>query len=192
MRIRHGRRRFAWRQSGVAAGLVCAAIALAGTAGSASAAPASDSVRANGSISNGNGTFDSFAVYARSGPLGERPSGSVFVDAVFISRESGATLGNGTVRGDVSEGCLVAAGNRAVVLGKLREPFTLTGPGTVEYVGVTVEDNGEPVDGQPVDRGEVWFLPASAATQFCTTGFFLNFATRPLVDGYVEIVDSLP
>jgi hypothetical protein len=168
--------------------LLAALCAAAVTASAAVAAPASDQVRANGSVSNGDGTFDNFAVYAKSGPSGEDPRGSVFVDAFFISRTTGATLGNGTVRGDVSEGCVVVVGNRSAVLGKLREPVTLAGPGLVEYVGVVSEDNGDSPDA--VDRAEVYFIRESARAAFCTTGLFLSFATRPVVEGYVEILDS--
>lgn len=177
-------RRFHVRALLVVVALTCGLLVAA--VGVARAAPAGDSVKANGSLSNGNGTFDNFAVYANSGPAGESPRGSVFVDAVFISRLTGVTLGNGTVRGDVSEGCVVVVGNRAAVLGKLREPLTLTGPGTVEYVGVVVEDNGDLVE----DRGEVYFLRASARDLFCTTGLFLSFDTRPLVEGYVGVIDG--
>lgn len=172
-------------------GIVSAcAVAMLIVASVAVAAPPGDRVRAQGSVDNGNGTVDSFSVHATSGPLGENPRGQVFVDAVFISRKNGVTTGNGTVLGDVRDGCVVVVGNRAAVLGKLRQPLTLNGPGTVEYVGVTLEDNGE---GQLApDRGEVFFLRAQFKDAFCTTGFFLSLATRPLADGYVEVVDELP
>jgi hypothetical protein len=183
---RHGQGHARSRRGKLGLVVACALLGVMGVAGVAVAAVTSDSAKGNGSLDNGNGTFDSFSVYAKSGSTGEKPSGSVFVDFVAISRQTGATLGNGTVRGDVGGGCLFVSGNRAAVLGKLREPATISGPGRIEYAGVTLEDNGP-----SGDRAEVWlFQGAANAAYFCAGGFFTFGFWRTLSDGYVEVVDS--
>ena len=182
---RHGQGHARSRRGTLGIVVACALLGVMGITGVAVAAVTSDSAKGNGSLDNGNGTFDNFSVYAKSGSAGEKPSGSVFVDYVLTSRQTGATLGNGTVRGDVGAGCLFVSGNRAAVLGKLREPVTI-GQGTVDYAGVTLEDNGA-----SGDRAEVWLFSGEAArAYFCAGGFFTFGFWRTLADGYVEVADT--
>lgn len=88
-----------------------------------------------------------FEVGARSGPLGEDPTGHI-TDRVFFPE-----TGEMTLHGDVRAGCLRVTGNRAIVVGQLpeSEQFDL-GFGRFEYLALVIEDNGNPVAGQPVDR----------------------------------------
>ncbi len=50
-----------------------------------------------------------------------------------------------------------------------REQFDIPGLGRIEYVALVVEDNGNPVMGQPVDRAVDFVLRAVGAERFCTT-----------------------
>jgi hypothetical protein len=58
-----------------------------------------------------------------------------------------------TFHGDVSRGCLIVAGNRAIVLGRIptSEQITFAPIGTVVYAGLFIVDNGRPQGGHPVD-----------------------------------------
>ena len=184
MRGNRGPRRLTMRRRGLGVALGCLLTAL--TIGGVALAAASDSSKGNGALDNGNGTFDNFSVYAKSGPAGEKPSGSVFVDFVATSRQSGATLGNGTVRGDVGGGCVYTAGNRSAVLGRLREPVTIPNVGRIEFAGVTLEDNGA-----AGDRAEIWVFQGEAArANFCAGGFLAFGFWRAVSGGYVEVIDS--
>jgi hypothetical protein len=105
-----------------------------------------------------------FEVGASSGPLGEDPTGHI-TDRVVVDE-----AGPRTLHGDVRAGCLHVMGNRAVVVGRLpdSEQFDLPGVGRIEYVALVIEDNGNPADGQPVDRAVDFILRAVGAERFCT------------------------
>lgn len=114
-----------------------------------------------------------FEVGARSGPLGEDPTGHI-TDRVLVDE-----TGPRTLHGDVRAGCLRVLGNRAVVVGQLpeSEQFDFPGVGRIEYVALVIEDNGNPEAGHPVDRAVDFILRAVSAELFCTV---FDPATAPL------------
>lgn len=84
-------------------------------------------------------------------------------------------------------------GNRAVVVGRLpeREEFDVPN-GRIKWAALVLEDNGDPVEGQPVDRGIDFVLRDFFADVFCTT---LDPAGEPLVPldhGNFVINDAQP
>jgi hypothetical protein len=113
-----------------------------------------------------------FEVGARSGALGEDPTGHI-TDRVTLE-EIGGTK---TLHGDVRAGCLRVIGNRAIVVGKLPEDEEFDLPiGRIEYLALVIEDNGNPVNGRPVDRAVDFVLRAPSAERFCT---ILDPAAQP-------------
>jgi hypothetical protein len=83
--------------------------------------------------------------------------------------------------------CLRVRDNQAVVVWKLRRSITDPAlPGFLgEFGAALVEDNGNPVKGQPVDRMADFVLQATTAQQFCTTDLGFSFAgvAAPLESG---------
>ena len=83
--------------------------------------------------------------------------------------------------------CVRVAGNRAVVVWRLREPQTTPdNPGFVgEFGAAYIEDNGPPVGGRPVDRMLDFSLRSSTAALFCNTdlGFSFAFLATPIESG---------
>jgi hypothetical protein len=154
--------------------LVAAALA----APAASADLPIDRVAGGGSATIGlGGVFvtDHFEVGAISGPLREDAQGHITIRGTILPGGSGEQVFHGDVRG----GCVRVVGNRAVVVGRLpeREQFQVRS-GTITYAALVLEDNGEPRDGQPVDRGVDYVLTDFWAGIFCTT---LDPAFEPLV-----------
>jgi hypothetical protein len=109
---------------------------------------------------------DHFQVGAVSGPLGDNPRGHITIRGTILPGGSDEQI----FHGDVRHGCVRVIGNRAVVVGRLpeREWFEV-GSGTIKWAALVLEDNGEPVSGQPVDRGVDFVLTDFWAEIFCTT-----------------------
>jgi len=110
--------------------------------------------------------------------------------------ESQGAILNGTTPVSLNYGgdviCVNVSGNKALVVYKLREPLTFPElPGRVFPYGSTyVEDNGEPVDGQPVDR-MTDFL--NQTTFFCSldaSTFFAASLAAPLESGNYVVRDG--
>ena len=134
--------------------------------------------------------LERFAIGANSDPLGADPRGQV----MYRSRPFIGAPAQQTFHGDVSEGCFFALLNRAVAVGRLPERERFVEPITgrlIEYVGVWVEDNGEPVHGQPVDRGFAALLFTQTALRTCA-GHQGGYALmHPLEEGNVVVHDAL-
>jgi len=83
--------------------------------------------------------------------------------------------------------CLTVQGNRALVLFRYRTPITVAGlPGeTFPYGGAIIEDNGNPADGQPVDRMADFSVQEQNAPFFCDNPNLDVFAAflQPMVSG---------
>jgi hypothetical protein len=84
--------------------------------------------------------------------------------------------------------CLTVQGNRALVLFRYRTPVTgFPGfPGeTFPYGGAYIEDNGDPVDGQPVDRMADFSVREQTVPLFCDNPDLAFFAAvaQPLASG---------
>ena len=88
----------------------------------------------------------SFTVSAHSGPAGEDAQGELhFRVGAFADATADVT-------------CLRVTGNRAIVAGKVRQGTTLV-PG-YDYLYLIVQDNGEPIGGEPVDKAGVLIATA--------------------------------
>jgi hypothetical protein len=84
--------------------------------------------------------------------------------------------------------CLRFELNQAIVAWKLRSPFAGFGT-TWAYGGVYIQDNGDPVDGQPVDR--MADFVTNDIERFCASPFeFLGFVAQPLTSGNYVVGDS--
>jgi hypothetical protein len=157
-------------------GLVLVVLLAAAFAGPAAAAQ-DWSVSGNG-IGTGIFAEDQVEVGAHSDVGGANPRGHGELHAPegFVPANDG---------GEVV--CLRVVGNRALVVWHMREPQTLTTlPGFVgEFGAVYVEDNGPPVEGQPVDRMVDFSLRSSTAELFCETDLGFTFAAlaEPLASG---------
>jgi hypothetical protein len=77
------------------------------------------------------------------------------------------------------------AGNRAVVVWQYREPLVSPEqPGIVRPFGAAfIEDNGEPVGGQPVDRMADLAVQAQNVHFFCDSDLVGFFVALPLTSG---------
>jgi hypothetical protein len=155
------------------AALVCAAVAVP----VATADPTGWSVTGSG-VGSGALTGDHVEIAAFSDVGGANPRGHGEQQGALPSEE----INDG---GPVA--CLRVHGNQAVVVWRLRT--TVTDPALPGFVGefgaVFVEDNGNPVGGQPVDRMADFVLRASTAQLFCDTdlGFAFAGAAAPLQTG---------
>jgi hypothetical protein len=88
--------------------------------------------------------------------------------------------------------CVNVSGNKAIVVYKLREPLTFPSiPSAVfPYGSVYIEDNGEPVNGRPVDRMVDY---VNQTTFFCTLDaatFFGASLAAPLASGNYVVRDG--
>jgi hypothetical protein len=129
-------------------------------------------------VSGGQAFPGHFELSAHSGPLGESPSGQIV--------EQDPDLG--TLVADVD--CMVVVGHDAMAAGPLRRPVQEGGL-TFNYFAVRVEDNGEPVRGQPVDRGLALLLFDRTFENFCANKV-LPASPGPIVDsGNVVVNDAL-
>lgn len=156
-----------------------AALALAWPAAATPSAGTMVHVAGSG-VGTGALVGDHVEVGARADADGSNPTGHLELEGTF---PSGATLHLG---GRVD--CVRVVDNRAVVLARLAEPFTSDEfPGFVfTHIAVVVEDNGEPVDGQPTDRMVDFVLRQATAESFCTTDaafVFLAAVGAPLASG---------
>lgn len=138
---------------------------------------------------------DHFAFTGHSGPLGEDPSGQVTLQV----RESEQPIGTDEThfKGDVTEGCVRVDGNRAVVVGKMRERDQFHAPGAppvlgpVTYVAIFAEDN-DGVTGRPPDRALPLLLFARTGERVCAGQLALYALMSPLDRGNIEIRDAGP
>jgi len=166
---------------------VLAVVGLAAAA-PAGADPPRDFVVGAGTIEADPFLGDSFSVSAHSGPLGEDPRGHVNVRTTNLAGD------RQSFHGDVSEGCLIVTGNRAVAVGRLPEDERFVEPTTgrtIEFAAVIVEDNGHPVKGQPLDRAfPVLFFTATAA-RACAGLLPASLVTVPIDRGNVVVNDAL-
>lgn len=84
--------------------------------------------------------------------------------------------------------CVRVELNQAIVAWKLRSPFAAFGT-TWLYGGVYIQDNGDPVDGQPVDR--MADFVTNDVERFCAYPFdFLAFVAQPVTSGNYVVSDS--
>ena len=127
-----------------------------------------------------NGGAETFTVSARSDAGGVDPTGHITLNAI----------GQGTFHGDVSQGCLRETGNHAVVVGLLpaSEQFMIPSGRVIRYVALFVEDNGQPVGGQPTDRVATLLMSDALEQIVCAGGQPAALATVPVERGNV-IVD---
>lgn len=88
--------------------------------------------------------------------------------------------------------CLNVVGNRAVVVWQLREPVA-DATKTYPYGAAIIEDNGEPVGGQPVDRMIDFVVSPPNFDFFCTpdaVALLDVFGGTPIVSGNFVVRDS--
>jgi hypothetical protein len=157
----------------VAAGLSSIAIALV-AASFAAAAPyqSGDSV-VGAAVYEHDVLIESITVAAHSGPAGEEAHGHITFRANPSLFDVPVFGIDGTFHGDVSEGCLLVTGNRAVAVGKLppEEQFNVPPPAPqpflIQYIAVVVDDHGPPSGGQPADMVAPLFLKATSAQALC-------------------------
>ena len=84
--------------------------------------------------------------------------------------------------------CLRVELNQAIVAWKFRTPFAAFGT-TFAYGGAYIQDNGDPVNGQPVDR--MADFVTNNIERFCAYPFdFLAFVAQPLTSGNYVVSDS--
>ncbi len=112
---------------------------------------------------------DHYAVGATSNADGTDPQGSI----TYSSDSPGLPQSN--FHGDVSQGCLIVQGNTAIAVGMLpqSEQFivqTNGGPRLIEWVGVWVQDNGNPDQGQPTDQSVAALLFDTSGQHICAAG----------------------
>jgi hypothetical protein len=158
--------------------LLCVLAATLASVSSAAAA-AGDAVNGAGAL---NAQF-SFSVAAQSGPAGENPSGLV----VFNDQTPGF---EGVRQGDVSQGCLVVSGNRAIVVGLLPHSQWLFADGRVfRWLALWVQDNGPLGHSRhrSVDQATARYLQDSSKANACA-GLFLPM--DPLTGGDVTVIDG--
>lgn len=171
--------------------LSVAVLALAGIGASAGGATGNRDVVAGGGSSTlndpsmGLNEHDQFSVGATSAPDGSDPQGAV---TAHIDDLAGTTSGDW--HGDVSEGCVIVSGNTAVAVGKLPESqqFEVPGHGVVDYLAVTVVDNGNPQGGEPADQASVILLFDTTAQQVCAG--LRTLPTVPLDHGNFTVQDA--
>jgi hypothetical protein len=164
---------------------LAATVSLVTFAGATSAA-SGDSFTGNGCIGS-----DCFRLQARSGANGEHPSGTVTLDANFVSQATGVSV-HRTLAGNVSGGCLRIFAGTAVAIGKLAQPqFGPTG-NEFDYVGVVGFENFDPPNHNVRDAVSVVAIPAQFEPLFCDfTGFFtVPLTYAELGPGAITIVDN--
>jgi len=154
-------------------GLGCAVAALA--APTALAAPAQWTVAGSG-IAGVELAGDQLEVGARSDVGGLNPQGHV---------ENQATLFTTTFNDGGPIVCMRVIGNRAVVVWQYRHPLVVPDqPGVVRPYGAAfIEDNGNPVDGQPVDRMADFAVQTANVHFFCESDLVGFFIALPLASG---------
>jgi hypothetical protein len=80
--------------------------------------------------------------------------------------------------------CLTVVGNRAAIVWQLRQPVS-DAVKSYPWGAALIEDNGDPLGGQPVDRMLDFTLSPPNLGFFCTAGplFLLDVFDAPLVSG---------
>lgn len=89
--------------------------------------------------------------------------------------------------------CLSVVGNKALAVWKLRQPLVVPGFPEFDWEGAYIEDNGEPVGGQPVDRMVDFVLSRPGMESFCATSaadFAFAALAEPLGSGNFVVRDS--
>jgi hypothetical protein len=134
-------------------------------------------------------TQDHVAVAAHSGPLGEDPRGQI------VLRTANPQTGEvQTYHADVSTGCVLVAGNTAVVVGTLPEedqfdvPPPAPQPFHITSLGVVIQQGTE--QGRASDLAQPIFLRAQSAAGVCAGTLTLQLI-EPLVGNFV-IEDAPP
>ena len=139
-------------------------LAVPGVSGAQS--PAQDSV--TGSAATGEGRLSvQFTFDARSGPSGEKPTGSVTFDALLVDL------------GALEVSCLTVSGNRASMIALLSSPS----PSAPAGVLISVEDN----DGAAADR-VAWNFVTTLPTE-CPVPSAVG---EPIRAGDITVVDAPP
>lgn len=139
-----------------------------------------------GGVVTAQGETDEFGVGASSDADGSNPSGTL------VLRALGADGTYQTFHGDVSQGCMIVAGNTALVIGRIpeSEQFTVPGFGTVEYDALYVVDGGNPSRGQPADEVFTPLLKASSEQHLCAGAAF-PVGPYALDHGNVTVTDAV-
>jgi hypothetical protein len=103
------------------------------------------------------------------------------------SAQNQFSLGGGQFNDGGQVVCLTVQGNQALVLFRYRDPISVASlPGeTFVYGGAYIEDNGDPVNGQPVDRMVDFSVQQQNAQFFCDNPVLAIFAAvaQPLASG---------
>ena len=130
-----------------------------------------------------------YAAGAVSGPQGQNEQGFAFVHKTAISDNGRVTR---TFHGDVSRGCLIVTGNRAIVLGRIpeSEQITFAPIGTVVYAGLFIVDNGRTQAGHPVDLVFADLLNESFGALACSGVFAPPPFLLPLDHGDLVVHDG--
>lgn len=110
--------------------------------------------------------------------------------AVTLKRTFGAGDEEDVLHGDVREGCLRVLGNRATVIGRVPpNEARVASDGTIqEFVVLRLEDNGNPIGGDPVDHAVALFTNAAIAEALCAVP--PSPVARPLTVGNFVISDA--
>jgi hypothetical protein len=119
---------------------------------------------------------DHLEVAAHSDVDGLNPRGHV---------ENQGSLGSTTFNDGGQVVCMRVFGNRAVVVWQYRHPLVIPEqPGIVRPYGAAfIEDNGNPVDGQPVDRMADFAVQTQNVHFFCDSDLEGFFVALPLASG---------
>jgi hypothetical protein len=165
------------------------ALATAAVAALLVATPASATTALDFAMGFGTRADEWYAAGAVSGPQGQHPSGLAIVHKTAISDAGPVTR---TFHGDVSRGCLIVTGNRAIVLGRIPEDeqITFAPIGTVVYAGLFIVDNGRPRAGSPVDLVFADLLNESFGALACSGVFAPAPFLLPLERGDFAVHDA--
>ena len=129
-------------------------------------------------------TGDHVMIGAHSDIGGTNPRGHV--EATGKLNGVGAQLNLG---GEVE--CLNVVGNKAVAVWKLREPLVVAGFPEFDWEGAYVIDNGNPVDGQPVDQMSDFVLTQQGRDFFCSVSAdAFPFGAPPIGSGNYVVRDG--
>ena len=167
--------------------MAAAVAALTWTAGGLSAS--GDVVHVSGAGVAGEVLFgDHVEVGAAGDAAGTSANGHLEIEGTLVT-----VNGNEPLHTGAQVECVRVHGNRAVVAGHLREPFTTDLlPGFV-FTGAAalIEDNGPPAHGEPVDRMVDFVLREQTLEAFCSTDLAFTFDAllAPLVSGNYVVND---
>ena len=129
---------------------------------------------------SGELTGDHVMIGAHSDVGGANPRGAAENQGTVFGTSTTANTGGQII-------CLHVSGNRAIAVWQLRKPLFVPALGqSFPYAAAWVEDNGEPVDGQPVDRMVDYVVSAGNLVAFCgadPANFFGEPFAAPLQSG---------